>query len=165
MQVAARVVRVVTGHAFVGSYSARFHPGKRTTGRAACSCPACGVNPQTVEHTIKVCPRYKGARTAHLSPIAHLSLPAVFGTKKGGRHSISSWRYQSLLQAIRGSSRPRIIFPGFSFYHTPPIVKPPLSFRSTCIPPFVQPLLYLTILMYLHYTGPYLDATAVCSGI
>jgi len=73
------VVRVVTGHALVCSYSARFHPGKRT------SCPACRVNPQTVEHTIKVCPRYKRAGTTHLSPIAHLSLSTVFGTKKGGK--------------------------------------------------------------------------------
>ena len=148
------MVRVVTGHAFVGSYSARFHPGKRT------SCPACGVNPQTVEHTIKVCSRYKGARTAHLSPIAHLSLRAVFGTKKGGRHSISSWRLPKSASSRRGSPRPRMIFPGFSF-----------SSHPTCIvtPSFLSLYMYSTFYLpppTLQFSCIYTTRQAlVCSGI
>lgn len=43
-QAAATVVHLVTGHAFVVSYSPCFHPCKQT------SCPACGVNVQPLNY-------------------------------------------------------------------------------------------------------------------
>ncbi|KAF8467036.1 hypothetical protein DFH94DRAFT_620613, partial [Russula ochroleuca] len=43
------LIRLITGHAFVGSYTARFHPRKAT------HCPDCGVNLQTVAHIIQHC--------------------------------------------------------------------------------------------------------------
>jgi hypothetical protein len=74
------LIHLITSHAFVGSYAARFHSRKRT------SCPECGVNPHTVEHVIKYYPRFARARAAHLTPTApDLSLPTLFGTKKGGK--------------------------------------------------------------------------------
>ena len=42
----ATLVRLITGHAFIGEYTARFHPRKPT------SCPECGANPQTVARVI-----------------------------------------------------------------------------------------------------------------
>lgn len=55
---AATLVRLITDHAFVGSYTARLHPRKQT------SCPGCGAKPQTVEHVIKTFLRYARARAA-----------------------------------------------------------------------------------------------------
>ena len=76
----ATLVRLITGHAFVGSYTARFHPRKAT------HCPECGVNPQTVEHVILHCSRFERARVTHLAPIAPtLSLRFLFGTEEGGK--------------------------------------------------------------------------------
>ena len=76
----ATFVRLITGHAFIGAYAARFHPRKPT------NCPECGANPQTVAHVIQQCPRYARARAAHLTPTAtDLSLSTLFGTKKGGK--------------------------------------------------------------------------------
>jgi hypothetical protein len=69
----AILVRLITGHAFIGEYIARFHPRKPT------SCSECGTNPQT-RH-----PSMPPLRT-HLTPIAHdLSLSTLFGTKEGGK--------------------------------------------------------------------------------
>jgi hypothetical protein len=56
----ATLVRLITGHAFIGSYR-RFHPDKPT------HCPHCGVNPQTVSHVIKHCPHYAAARATFLT--------------------------------------------------------------------------------------------------
>jgi hypothetical protein len=79
-QASATLVRLITGHAFIGSYTAQFHPRKRT------SCPGCGVNPQTVEHIIKTYPHFERARAAHPSLISpDLSLFTLFGTQKGGK--------------------------------------------------------------------------------
>jgi len=66
--------------------------------------PGCGVNPQTVEHVIQVCPRYERARAAHLPPIApDLSL-SLFGTKKGGKALLTFLEVTEAcrLQAVRG---------------------------------------------------------------
>ena len=75
----ATLIRLITGHAFIGSYTARFHPHKPT------HCPECGVNPQTVGHVIQHCPRYAHARATYLAPVTpDLSLSSLFGTKEGG---------------------------------------------------------------------------------
>ena len=80
----ATLVRLITGHAFVGSYTARFHPRKAT------HCPECGVDPQTVTHVLQHCPRFERARTTHLRPTApDLSLRTLFGTEEGGKALIA----------------------------------------------------------------------------
>ena len=77
-------MRLITGHAFVGSYTARFHPRKAT------HCPECGANPQTVAHVLQACPRYDHARAIHLHPAApDLSLRTLFGTEEGGKALIA----------------------------------------------------------------------------
>jgi hypothetical protein len=76
----ATLVRLITGHAFIGEYTACFHPHKST------SCPECGTDPQTVAHIIRLCPCFARARAAHLIPIApDLSLSTLFGSKEGGK--------------------------------------------------------------------------------
>ena len=78
------LIHLITGHAFIGSYTARFHPQKPT------HCPDCGTNPQTVAHIIQLCPRYTRARATHLIPVApDLSLSTLFGTKEGGKALIN----------------------------------------------------------------------------
>src|SRR5260370_41149351 len=57
----ATLIRLITGHVFIGSYTARFHPRKPT------HCPDCGARPQTVLHQ---CPRYAYARATFLTPAA-----------------------------------------------------------------------------------------------
>ena len=79
-KVASTLVRMITGHAFIGSYYSRFHPRKPT------HCPDCGFNPQSVEHIIQSCPRYAHAQATHLLPVSQdLSLAILFGTTKGGK--------------------------------------------------------------------------------
>lgn len=79
-KVASTLVRMITGHTFIGSYYSRFHPRKPT------HCPGCGFTPQTVEHVIQSCPRFARARATHLLPIARdLSLSILLGTTKGGK--------------------------------------------------------------------------------
>jgi hypothetical protein len=83
---AATVVRLVTGQPFVGSYTARFHPRKRTS-------PACGLTP--AHHQILPTLQYERARPVPPSalPVTGLSCPCqpstLFGarTKSAGRHS------------------------------------------------------------------------------
>ena len=60
-----RLVRLITSHAFVDSYTVRFHPRKAT------HCPECGVNLQTVAHVIQRCPGFEHSWTLHLRPVAH----------------------------------------------------------------------------------------------
>src|SRR5258707_8926958 len=75
----AMLIRLITGHAFIGSYTARFHPRKPT------HCPGCGTNPQMVDHVIQQCPRYARARATYLAPVVpDLSLSSLRGTKEGG---------------------------------------------------------------------------------
>ena len=70
--------RFITGHAFVGSYTARFRPDLPT------SCP-CGAPLQTVEHVIFSCPLYADARRDILQPIDHgSSLPILLNFTQGG---------------------------------------------------------------------------------
>ncbi|KAH9952454.1 hypothetical protein BGW80DRAFT_1527032 [Lactifluus volemus] len=71
-------VRLITGHAFIGSYAARFLPGKPI------SCP-CGEPLQTVDHVVSHCPLYTDARQEILRPIDRdISLPVLLGTAEGG---------------------------------------------------------------------------------
>jgi hypothetical protein len=80
----ATLARLITGHAFVGSYTAHFHPRKAT------HCPECGANPQTVAHVIQHCPRFARARAIRLRAAApDLSLRTLFGTEKGGKAMIA----------------------------------------------------------------------------
>ena len=80
----ATLVHLITGHAFIGSYTERFHPRKPT------HCPNCGTNPQTVAHVILQCPCFARARATHLIPIApDLSLRTLFGTEEGGTAMIA----------------------------------------------------------------------------
>src|SRR5713226_10678957 len=51
----ATLVRLITGHAFIGSYTASFHPRKPTY------CPEHGADPQPVGHVLQTCPRYARA--------------------------------------------------------------------------------------------------------
>jgi hypothetical protein len=73
------LVYLITGHAFISSYMAHFHPNKST------HCPLCSVNPQTVPHIIKYCPHYVAERATFLLPVApDLSLATLSGTREGG---------------------------------------------------------------------------------
>jgi len=76
----ATLVRLITGHAFIGKYTACFHPCKST------SCLECGTDPQTIAHVIHHCPHFAQVRAAHLILIApDLSLLTLFGSKEGGK--------------------------------------------------------------------------------
>jgi hypothetical protein len=55
--------RIITGHAFIGSYTERFFP-QHTREQVACPC---GAPIQTVEHVLLVCPLYTAARRKHLT--------------------------------------------------------------------------------------------------
>jgi len=55
--------RIITGHAFVGSYTQRFFP-QHTPDQVACPC---GTPVQTIEHILLVCPIYATARRKHLT--------------------------------------------------------------------------------------------------
>jgi len=80
----ATFICLVTSHAFVGSYTAHFHPCKAT------HYPKCGVNPQSVAHVLQLCPCFVCTYTTHLFLIApDLSLSTLFGTEKGGRALIA----------------------------------------------------------------------------
>jgi hypothetical protein len=80
----ATFIRLITGHAFVGSYTARFHPRKPT------HCPECGAPLQSVAHVLLHCPRFARARASHLLPVTpDLSLSTLLGTEEGGRAVIS----------------------------------------------------------------------------
>jgi hypothetical protein len=66
-----------TGHAFIGSYTARFRPELPT------SFP-CGAPLQTVEH-ITACPHFTETRHDILRPVDRdASLPILFNTTQGG---------------------------------------------------------------------------------
>jgi hypothetical protein len=55
--------RIITGHAFVGSYTQRFFP-QHTQEQVACPC---GEPVQTVEHVLLECPLHTAARQTHLT--------------------------------------------------------------------------------------------------
>jgi hypothetical protein len=55
--------RVITGHAFIGSYTQRFFP-QHTRKQVACPC---GEPVQTIEHLLLNCPIHTDARRKHLT--------------------------------------------------------------------------------------------------
>ncbi|KAI0252259.1 hypothetical protein BJV78DRAFT_1124909, partial [Lactifluus subvellereus] len=72
------LIRLITGHAFIGSYTARFWPDQPV------SYP-CGAPLQTGERVIASCPLYATARQEHLHPIDHdYTLPKLLGILRGG---------------------------------------------------------------------------------
>jgi len=60
--------RIITGHAFIGSYTQRFLP-QHTPEQIACQC---GETIQTVEHVLRDCPRYDAACRRHLTANSRL---------------------------------------------------------------------------------------------
>jgi hypothetical protein len=73
------LVRIITGHAFIGSYTAKFHPDLPT------SCP-CRAPMQTAEHVIAACPLYDDARRVILQPVDRdLSLPILLSMAQRGK--------------------------------------------------------------------------------
>jgi len=80
--------RIITGHAFVGSYTQRFF-SQHTPDQIACQC---GETIQTVEHVLRDCPRYDAARRRHLTANGRLrNLPQLLSHPK---------RVQSLLRSL-----------------------------------------------------------------
>jgi ribonuclease HI len=71
--------RIITGHAFTGAYTQRFHP-QHTPSQIACQC---GEPIQTVEHVLRDCPRYTAARRKHLTANGRLrNLSQMFSHPK-----------------------------------------------------------------------------------
>ena len=71
--------RVITGHAFIGSYTQRFFP--RHTGDQV-ACP-CGEPLQTVEHILLTCPLHTAARRKYLTANGRpRNLPQLFDHPK-----------------------------------------------------------------------------------
>jgi hypothetical protein len=71
--------RVITGHAFVGSYTQRFFP-QHTPEQVACPC---GEPVQTVEHVLLDCPIHTAARCKHLTANGRpRNLPQLFNHPK-----------------------------------------------------------------------------------
>ena len=54
---------IITGHAFIGAYTERFHP-QHTPDQVACPC---GEPVETVEHVLLHCPLHADARHKHLT--------------------------------------------------------------------------------------------------
>jgi hypothetical protein len=72
--------RLITGHAFIGSYTARFRPDADEP----VDCP-CGTPLQTVQHVLTACPLFAAARLEILAPIDQdYSLPTLPGSARGG---------------------------------------------------------------------------------
>ena len=104
-QAATTVVRLVTGHAFVSSYTARFYPHKRT------SCPGCGVNGQPPIHRTRhqTLPALRKSLSRPPPPSTpDLCQPSSALERQQGTPNVPV-SGQGLLQAARGSTRPRII--------------------------------------------------------
>ncbi|KAI0005579.1 hypothetical protein BJV74DRAFT_234657 [Russula compacta] len=71
--------RIITGHAFIGSYTQRFYPN-HTPDQVACQC---GEPVQTVDHLLLVCPLHKAARHKHLTARGRpRNLPQLFNYPK-----------------------------------------------------------------------------------
>jgi len=78
--IVATCIRLLTGHAFTGEYTARFRP--RSFDPHNCQC---GEPLQTAQHVIAACPLHDEARRQFLLPLSTtLSFSTIFGTKKGG---------------------------------------------------------------------------------
>jgi hypothetical protein len=73
------LVRLITGHAFIGSYTAKCRLDMPT------NCP-CGAHTQTIAHVIVAFPLYNNARHDILRPVDRdLSLPILLSTAQGGK--------------------------------------------------------------------------------
>ena len=90
--------RLITGHAFIGSYAARFRPDDPV------DCP-CGSPLQTVQHVISDCPLFAAARLQFLAPIDRdYSLPILLGSARGGDAVLQ------FLKATQACARPRRVW-------------------------------------------------------
>jgi hypothetical protein len=78
--IVATCIRLLTGHAFTGEYTARFRPSSFDPHHCQCGEPL-----QTAQHVIAACPLHDEARRQHLLPLSNtLSFSMIFGTKEGG---------------------------------------------------------------------------------
>ena len=78
--IVATCIRLLTGHAFTGEYTARFRPSSFDPHHCQCGEPL-----QTVQHVIAACPLHFEARRQFLLPVSNtLSISTIFGTKEGG---------------------------------------------------------------------------------
>jgi len=87
-RIVCTLYRIITGHAFIGSYVQRFFP-QHTPDQIACPC---GEQIQTVEHALRDFPRHDAARRRHLTANGRLrNLSQMFTHPK---------RVQSLLRFL-----------------------------------------------------------------
>jgi hypothetical protein len=78
--IVATCIRLLTGHAFTGEYTARFRPSSFDPHHCQCGEPL-----QTAQHVIAACPLHIEARRQFLLPLSNsLSISTIFGTKEGG---------------------------------------------------------------------------------
>jgi len=78
--IVATCIRLLTGHAFTGEYTARFRPSSFDPHHCQCGEPM-----QTAQHVIAACPLHTEARRQFLLPVSNtLSISTIFGTKEGG---------------------------------------------------------------------------------
>ena len=77
--IVATSIRLLTGHAFTGEYTARFRPSSLDPHYCQCREPL-----QTPQHVITVCPIHNEAWRQFLLPIS-----LIFGSKKGGEALVS----------------------------------------------------------------------------
>jgi hypothetical protein len=90
--------RLITGHAFIGSYTARFRPDEPV------DCP-CGAPLQTVQHVITTCPLFAAASLEILAPIDRdYSLPILLGSARGGDAVLQ------FLKATQAGAHPRRVW-------------------------------------------------------
>jgi hypothetical protein len=76
----ATCIRLLTGHAFTGEYTARFRPSSFDPHHCQCGEPL-----QTPQHVIAACLLHTEARRQFLLPVLNnLSFSIIFGTKEGG---------------------------------------------------------------------------------
>lgn len=117
---ASALIRLITGHAFIGSYTARFRPPETNSLRK------CGVNPQTLPMSFNTLPSLHRAR-AHLSPSSPRPLPlhTFWHQKRRKGHNCILRRDQSMFQTPRPPLQPRI---GSGLYHCPrPLCSPVIT--------------------------------------
>ncbi len=78
--IVATGVRLLTGHAFTGKYTARFRPSSFDPHHCQCGEPL-----QTAHHVIATCPLHDEERRRFLVPLSNThSFSTIFGTKEGG---------------------------------------------------------------------------------
>jgi len=78
--IVAMCIRLLTGHAFTGEYTAHFQPSSFDPHHCQCGEPL-----QTTQHVIVACPLHIEARRQFLLPLSNtLSISTIFGTKEGG---------------------------------------------------------------------------------